>query len=209
MYPSILIPYWLHFFSPPFYFLFCCCCCCCLVDYLLTLDTKVSRVKAATVFSCRPFQSLTVRGKKDAPLYCVLHAMSWNYLLCERLRRLGSGFSFDPIIGQWARLVCILKSMERREICLRWSRDCHPRVSIIWLTLELRCCVVPIHHKASSSSLNWFQLVNIFLCWRVPYTRGVFKHRSDNALYALSLMVLELIFRFLLRKPIVLLFNKE
>ena len=95
--------------------------------------------------------------------------------------------------------MCILKSIEKWEICLRCSRDCHPRVSIIWLTLE----VLWYRFITKRAARLWIDSsVSVFFCVDGSHTQEVYSSTGQtNALYALSLMVLELIFRFLLRKP--------
>ena len=161
-------------------------------------------VVASTASMESEFQSLMVWGKKEPPQNCVLVVMRlscWQWVRHWRVG--GGGNSLVLMIGHWTSPLQILYITPRREVFLRCSKDSHLSESSMRCTLE----VVWYQFSMNQAAHLWTASNLSMLFWvygshtnETNWSMGLTK-----ALYALSFMALELIFRLHCRKKIVLL----
>ena len=150
------------------------------------------------------FQSLMVRGKKEPPRYCVLVVMRLRcWLWVWRGGWGGGGTSLVLMMGHWTSPLQILCITPRREMFLRCSKDGHPSESSMRFTLEVLWYRFSTNRAARLWSAS--NLSMLFWVYGSHADEAYSSMSLTKALYALSFMALELIFRLRRRKPSVLL----
>ena len=169
-------------------------------------DTKVSTVVASTALMESEFQSQMVLGKKELPRYCVLVVMRLSCWLWVRRWWGGGGTSLVLMMGYCTSPLQVLNITPSLPALFQ-------RRPSEWVQHEIYTrtrSVVSVQHKLGSSSLDSLQLQNLSVFFWVygSHTDEAYSSMGltvTKALYALSFMALELIFRLCHRKPSVLL----